>query len=153
MNAPPPPDAGMSILGVYGLQNPMVLWLLNRRPDLLAETPQEFMSHNPGTAPICGWAGELDLADIGGPPGFRWFECSKLMAFRYVDGRPAWVCFGHGEIEDGGRAKRPYHRFIERPPAKLNQEPSFNLWEEIGHAIAGRQADLVFDDGRWQVRR
>ncbi len=48
----PPPDAGISLLGTYGLANPMMVWLLNRRPDLLAETPAE-LGWQPGAPPVC----------------------------------------------------------------------------------------------------
>jgi len=41
------------MLGHYGLVNPMMAWLLRRRPELLAETPTEFRTPLP-PPPLCG---------------------------------------------------------------------------------------------------
>lgn len=169
-------DAGASLLGVYGLRNPTILWLLNRRPDLLVETPQEWRQQDPGPAPLCDCMvpdfptapiGEddagaelvgIDVSAIGDPtrspvvriPWELWHHpCGRRMIFRYVNGRPAWVCLAH---DSDASPDYPYHyRPISRPPAKLAQLPEFNLWKEIGLALEGVQRDLVFDRGAWRL--
>lgn len=165
-------DAGASLLGVYGLRNPTILWLLNRRPDLLVETPQEWRQQDPGRPPACDcMVPDFPVSDssvairaqvgpegIGDPevvpvvqiPWELWHhECGRAMVFRYVQGRPAWVCMAHDNAADGSY---PYYfKHIPRPPAKLAQLPEFNLWKEIGLALEGVQRDLVFDRGAWRL--
>lgn len=138
-----PPDAGISILGTWGLRNPMTIWLLNRHPELLAETPLELREHNDrGSVPRCGWF--VESPHVKGVV----VECGGSMHFRYVYGRPAWVCFAH----PGDDPSYPYaYFFVERPPAKLNREPAFDLWREIGAALEGQISDLEFDRGEWKI--
>lgn len=47
-----PPDAGDSTLAAWGLQNPMVAWLLRLAPELLEWTPAELI-HGITAAPRC----------------------------------------------------------------------------------------------------
>lgn len=182
---PPPPDAGISLLGVYGLANPTIVWLLNKRPDLLAETPSEFAVNVGGNdPPDCSYhyrpepvwegpgaeddvaerlanaddideavAAELRKMGLNAVAGVVFAvefipPCGQRMTFRYVHGRPAWICLKHA----GADETYPYHyQFIPRPRPKLTQEPTFDLWAEIGRALEGKSRDLVFDEGKWRL--
>lgn len=176
---PPPPDAGISLLGIYGLANPTIVWLLNKRPDLLAETPAEFGANIGGSdPPDCTYryrpeplwekpsdrdgdrddideaiAAELRAMGINAGAGVMFAiefipPCGQRMTFRYVHGRPAWICPKHA----GNDETYPYHyQFIPRPRPKLTLEPAFDLWAEIGRALEGKSRDLVFDEGKWRL--
>lgn len=165
-------DAGASLLGVYGLTNPTIVWLLNRRPDLLVETPQEWQKSDPGPAPLCEcWIPDFPIDEstpavratvgpegIGRPevvpaiqiPWELWHhKCGERMIFRYVNGRPAWVCIKHDS--DACPDYKYHYRLIHRPPAKLSQLAEFDLYKEIGRALEGHSRDLVFDRGAWRL--
>lgn len=147
-----PPDAGMSLLGTYGLRNPMMVWLLNRRPDLLAETSKE-LAWQPGTPPVCGDAWEQDSEGMEKPwPTARLIAvCERRMLFRYVLGRPAWVCLAHSGDDD---SYPYYYRFIERPTPKMQTVPTFDLFSAIRASLDGASLDLRWDDrrGEWAVQ-
>lgn len=151
--------ADISLLGAYGICNPMMLWLLNRHPQLLAETPQEYQRNFAGAPPTCDEPvfhegdemppiGELvspwKVQNEDGREGYEYY-CPKLMHFRYVHGRPAWVCFDHTGYDTDYRG---HYVPIQRPtPKMVASVPNFNVWQEIGAAIEGRQRDLCWMDG------
>lgn len=95
INMPPAPDAGASILGHYGLANPLVCWYLSRDPEFLAYTPTELaeFSSRYASPPRCRH--EVTWRD--GNTGM----CGAPMKWRYDEhGRPLWKCYMH---EPAGR--------------------------------------------------
>lgn len=152
----PVPDAGRSLLGVYGITNPMVVDLLNRRPDLLAETPSEWradpesFAYPPFCNANCTYVIDASVSHDGDGPGdirILRGECGHKGVFRWIDGQPAWVCY-----EDGHDSGKPNVKFIERDPPQLCDDADLDLWEMLGRALEGASADLVFDEGRWCLR-
>lgn len=114
-----PPDAGASVLGAHGFQNPIVRWLLARNPELLALSPRELMRGL--RAPMC--------------PGMCWSV--MLLRIKPAEGRrPSrliWKCFKHPEpIEvevDPPKMPRPRMSMKElldatRRGALLDYQPS-----------------------------
>ena len=83
---------------------------------------------------------------------WEWQEnvCSNEMVFRYVLGRPAWVCPSHNGDDD---LYKFYYRFIERPTPALQTTPKFNLGKAIKASLDGSCLDLVWDRGEWKVRQ
>lgn len=70
----PPPDAGASYLGAYGIVNAWAIWLSTRRPDLAELTPQEVQRQLQGP-----------------PPGCPARRCRARMVPRAGE----WVCYRH----------------------------------------------------------
>lgn len=84
----PPPDAGASYLGAYGLMNAWAIWLATRRPDLAELTPLELQALMHAAAPRC-------------PDD----HCRALMVARAGE----WVCYRHPRplrLKDGMRLSR-----------------------------------------------
>lgn len=141
-----PPDAAMSLLGVYGITNPMIVYLLNRRPDLLAETPAEWredpesLASPPSCAAPCTYVLDREPYVLKG-------ACGHKGVFRWHEGRPAWVCYEEGH--DSGAANV---QFIERPPGQLEEDADFDLFAMLGAALEGHSVDLVYDLGAWRLR-
>lgn len=87
----PPPDAGHTYLGRYGLANPWVAWLVGRAPELAAHVQ---INGARGAPPRC-------VADRERWNGKRWVldrderrqrqPCDRLMLYR----PGAWRCYQH----------------------------------------------------------
>ena len=123
----PVPDAGATILGHYGLANPMVGWLLSRDPSVLAETPTEFRKNNEAAVPTCC---------AGTPP------CGNPMKYRADErGRPVWKCYFHDP---------PAVRRLRRK--RMIDEPIGSLAAMVRAAAAGEIYDLVWDGRTWVVK-
>lgn len=152
-----PPDAAMSLLGVYGITNPMIVYLLNRRPDLLAETPAEWRADVYGDllaagiidgGPRCMFPGEAHWAKVAGYRAAIIEPCPRRMHWTYHDNRPAWYCAG----DEAPYNHAPYFVPVPRPAPKLNQMPDFDLFAMLGAALKGHSADLVYDLGAWRLK-
>lgn len=127
VDEPPAPDAGASMLGHYGLVNPMMAWLLRRHPELLAETPTEFRGATE-PAPRCGAGDGLE-------------RCRQTMLFRYDErGQAVWKCYEH---------EPPLLRPVRRPEAAMQRGLRLELDWMLKATREGKILDLVFDDGGW----
>lgn len=79
-----PPDAGMSVLGSYGLRNPVAVWLLHYAPEVLGMTPAEVtrgLHAPPCPVPYCWDTMKLRTAEAEGR------NPSRLV----------WRCYHHPE--------------------------------------------------------
>lgn len=131
INVPAAPDAGATMYGHYGLGNPMVMWLLTRRPDLLLLTPTEYRTmiggNRRGGAPRCG--------------------CGHEMRYRFdAEGWPGWKCYRHPD---------PVIRKIKKPRSAMAalEKLKVSVDELIARAIRGEIVDVLYDprEGGWHI--
>ncbi|OGS01141.1 MAG: hypothetical protein A2V88_08655 [Elusimicrobia bacterium RBG_16_66_12] len=119
---PPPPDAGASFMGVYGLGNPWVLWLLRKQAELLALTPEQLRRD---LVPVC--------------PDSRGWKPHRMML------RPeGWVCYRHPKWMEGRMIESPVRVLFE---PRLQRAPKGDVLTRVKEAL-----DVVYDDGEWRVR-
>lgn len=131
VNAPAAPDAGATMYGHYGIGNPMVMWLLTRRPDLLLLTPTEYHKLIGGSsragAPRC--------------------QCGNRFVYRFtVEGFPVWKCYRH---------ESPITRGIRRPRSAMAalDKLKVSVDDLIARAIRGEIVDVLYDprQGGWTI--
>ena len=129
VDEPPAPDAGASMLGHYGLVNPMMAWLLRRRPELLAETPTEFRRPTE-PAPAC-------RAAVDEGAGYS-RSCRRTMLFRYDErGQAVWKCYEHDP---------PIIQPVHRPTSAMQRGLRLELDWMLEATREGKILDLV--DGK-----
>lgn len=91
-----PPDAGSSYLGVYGLANLWVAWILSREPSLLGLTPTELQREARRQAEPCPACAAPMRLRLAAPPkrDRRRRGKAKAEARRRAGGR-VWKCYHH----------------------------------------------------------
>ena len=134
LNVPPAPDAGASMLGHYGLANPMMAWLLRRRPARRAETPTEFRRPTE-QAPTC-------RAVVEEGSGYSRL-CRRTMLFRYDGPRAVWKCYEHAP---------PVVQAVRRATPAMQRGVNTSLDWMLEATREGKMLDLVFDQGAWVVQ-
>ena len=122
------------MLGHYGLVNPMMAWLLRRRPELLAETPTEFRRPTE-PPPACG-------VEVAVGSGFT-ERCRRIMLFRYERGQAVWKCYEH---------EPPVVRSVRRATSAMQRGVNTSLDWMVAATREGKMLDLVFDQGAWVVQ-
>lgn len=137
-----PPDAGASYLGVYGLQNVWVAWIVSRAPELAAVTPEalrRFGRRKPPPCPICDRPMQLRLASP--PKRDRRHRTKANAEARRRQGGRVWKCYRHDP---------PVVRQATDP---VDDEPAPDI-DAIGMIAKGNPIlDYVYaDDGTGRVR-
>lgn len=116
-----PPDAGATMLGAYGLGNPVITWLLGRYPYLLELTPKQISDGL--YQPKCG-------ASIEGGTCKRWMT---LLVKADRGGEALyWHCVGHPARD----------RIVHLPKAKaLKGSPRVKLQQLVALTAEGKTLD------------
>jgi len=118
-------DGGASLLGVYGLNSPLVRWLLNKRSDLLALTPGQ--AARPRVAYRCPMPG-----------------CGRPMVFR----AGGWTCYAHDRpfrlapaLVENGPLPPPCLDVLRRldQPLDWQYDPLARQWTVRELALPGRR--------------
>lgn len=101
-----PPDAGNTTLGAFGLQNPIVSWIMTKNPEILAMSPRQLTRGL--KAPTC-------------PRPYCWYP----MVLRVIDAegrqprRLVWRCFKHGGGDVPTREIAP--PVMDRPKVSMQE--------------------------------
>ena len=114
--------ADISLLGYYGIVNPVVWWLFEQRPELVVQTPAELKRPRGGRRPTCCKGGAYNQP---APKVFRYDE----------HGFACWLCTKCGQ------------RYLigDRAP-KMLEPLEMDLEAELEAACDGRNRELCFDD-------
>lgn len=126
-SAPPPLDAGATMLGAFGLRNPIITWLLNRYPFLLDLTPKQIV--NGLRQPTCReWLGD--------------HSCRRPMFLDLRDDVLYWHCTLHP-----AKAER-----VTLPVAQAMRTPSMPLRKMVAATAAGKTLEWQPDSyGEFRV--
>lgn len=87
----PPPDAGASYLGTYGLGNAWTAWLLAHEPNLLASPPSALTRTDVGAPPLCDAVRERVIDNEWRKSPEPDDLCEQPMLYR----PGAWCCYRH----------------------------------------------------------
>lgn len=126
-SAPPPLDAGATMLGAFGLRNPIITWLLNRYPFLLELTPKQIV--NGLRQPTCReWLGD--------------HSCRRPMFLDLRADVLFWHCAAHP-----ANAER-----VTLPIAQAMRAPAASLRKMVAATSAGKTLDWQADaDGEFHM--
>lgn len=141
-------DNAHSFAGKYGLQNPMVLWLIGRvYGELVALTPEDI--RRPLNVEVCREAEEQRDYETGLWSRVGDTICERPMRYRSSE----WVCYEHKTP-----ARRAHEMRLQEAPQLIDYgdgilEP-FIGGVEMLVSLADREVDVTYREGvcRYEVR-